>query len=134
MKQFLPFIYVLLAQLLLTWFFPGLATDQRDKISISVIECLVCLVFVLGTIRLSTALNVSQSQFNARYFGSMGLRMLMVLVLIAIYLKTSTVINKAGSIFLLFSYFVYMGFEIRIILHKLRTNSEKSQNTDDARK
>jgi len=134
MKQFLPFIYVLIAQLLLTWFFPGLALDQRDQITLSIIVIVFCLIFVLGTIRLSTALNVSQSQFNARYFGSMGLRMLIALILIAIYLKSSNVINKAGSIFLLFSYFVYMGFEIRIILHKLRTNSEKSQNTDDARK
>jgi uncharacterized membrane protein len=134
MKQFLPFIYVLIAQLLLTWFFPGLAIDQKDQITLSIIVAVFCLIFVLGTIRLSTALNVSQSQFNARYFGSMGLRMLIALILIAIYLKTSSVINKAGSIFLLFSYFVYMGFEIRIILHKLRTNSEKSQNTDDARK
>ncbi|MFM6982883.1 MAG: hypothetical protein ACKOXF_02030 [Chitinophagaceae bacterium] len=134
MKQFLPFIYVLIAQLLLTWFFPGLALDQRDQMTLSIIVIVFCLIFVLGTIRLSTALNVSQSQFNARYFGSMGLRMLIALILIAIYLKSSNVINKAGSIFLLFSYFVYMGFEIRIILHKLRTNSEKSQNTDDARK
>ena len=134
MKQFLPFIYVLIAQLLLTWFFPGLTIDQKDQITLSIIVAVFCLIFVLGTIRLSTALNVSQSQFNARYFGSMGLRMLIALILIAIYLKLSKIINKPGSIFLIFSYFVYMGFEIRIILHKLRTNSEKSQNTDDARK
>jgi len=134
MKQYANFLIALVLQLGITWFFPGLAIDMDDKIKLSVIEVVMCLIFILGTVRLSTALNVSQSQFNARYFGSMGLRMLIALILIAIYLKLSKIINKAGSIFLLFSYFVYMGFEIRIILHKLRTNSEKSQNTDDARK
>jgi hypothetical protein len=134
MKQFLTFIYALLFQLLLIWLVPGLANDFNDQLRLSIILAVLCLVFVLGTMRLSTALNVSQSQFNARYFGSMGLRMLIALILIVIYLKISTVINKTGSIFLIISYFVYMGFEIRIILHKLRTNSEKSKNTDDARK
>lgn len=134
MKQYTNFLIALVLQLGITWFFPGLAIDMDDKIKLSVIEVVMCLIFILGTIRLSTALNVSQSQFNARYFGSMGLRMLIALILIAIYLKVSKIINKPGSIFLIFSYFVYMGFEIRIILHKLRTNSEKSQNTDDARK
>jgi hypothetical protein len=134
MKQFLTFIYALLFQLLLIWLVPGLANDINDQLRLSIILAVLCLVFVLGTMRLSTALNVSQSQFNARYFGSMGLRMLIALILIVIYLKISTVINKTGSIFLIISYFVYMGFEIRIILHKLRTNSEKSKNTDDARK
>ena len=134
MKPFLTFIYALLFQLLLISLVPGLASDFNDQVRLSVIVATLCLVFVLGTMRLSTALNVSQSQFNARYFGSMGLRMLIALILIVIYLKISPVVNKTGSIFLIISYFVYMGFEIRIILHKLRTNSEKSKNTDDARK
>lgn len=133
MKQFISFIYVLLVLILLIWLVPILSVSQKDKFALSVLELLFCLLFIVAAIRLSSALNVSQSQFNARYFGSMGLRLITVLILIAIYLYTSEVINKVGTIFLILSYFVYMGFEIRIILHKLRTNSEKSQNTDDAR-
>ena len=79
-------------------------------------------------------LNISQSRFNAVFFGSMGLRMMTALILIGIYLVISPVINKIGIIFLICVYFVYMGFEIKFILPKLRTDSEKSKNTDDARK
>ena len=134
MTKYNNFFYTLAVQLGITWLAPGMTVGRFDQIALSVILVVFCGIFILGASKVSQALQVSQSQFNARYFGSMGLRIVVALISIAIYLKISPVINKAGAIFLLISYFVYMGFEIRIILHKLRTDSEKSQNTDDARK
>lgn len=134
MTKYNNFFYTLAVQLGIIWLAPGVTVSRFDQIALSVILIVFCAIFILGASKISRALQVSQSQFNARYFGSMGLRIIVALISIAIYLKISPVINKAGAIFLLISYFVYMGFEIRIILHKLRTDSEKSQNTDDARK
>lgn len=134
MKQNINFLGALAVQLGLIWLAPGLGLGTKDRVLMSIIVGVMCIIFFIGTVKISASLDVSQSRFNARYFGSMGLRMIMSLILLGIYLYISDVINKAGTIFLLISYFVYMGFEIQIILHKLRTNSEKSKNTDDARK
>lgn len=134
MKAYSQFIFALAVMLALIWLLPGLSLNTTDSIFLSMIVSLYCVVFIFGAGKITRSLNVSQSQFNARYFGSMGIRIIIALISIAIYLKFSTIVNKFGAIFLLISYFVYMGFEIRIILHKLRTDSEKSQNTDDARK
>lgn len=134
MKEYSNFYYTLAVQLAVTWLAPGLAISLIDKLALSAVLVVFCLMFVLGAKKITRALAVSQSQFNAKYFGAMGLRIIVALISIAIYLIISPIINKFGAIFLLISYFVYMGFEIQIILHKLRTDSEKSQNTDDARK
>lgn len=134
MKSYLNFVYALIAQLAIVWLVPALTKGMEDKIILSAVLIVFCAIFILGARKISHSLKVSQSQFNAKYFGSMGLRIVVALFSIAIYLKISTIVNKAGAIFLLISYFVYMGFEIKIILHKLRLDSEKSQNTDDARK
>ncbi len=96
------------------------------------------LVFLLNTLfamrKISGAVNVSQSKFNAIYFGSMGLKMIFALIFIVIYLNISTIPNKFAVVFMLITYFIYTGFEIQFILSKLRTNSEKDKNGDDARK
>ncbi len=130
--KYFPLLFVL--QLLLILFIPGLTIGVNDKIWLLSISLGYSLIFMFGTTRIIAAFDHSQSRFNARYFGTMGMRMLIGIILIVIYLKFSPVINKAGTIFLICSYFVYMGFEIKIILSKLRTNSEKSKNADDAQK
>jgi hypothetical protein len=134
MKAFRFFPLLLILQILLVIFIPGLSKGVQDMIWLSSISLIFALVFILGAVRIISALDVSQSRFNAKYFGTMGLRMLIGLVMMVIYLKFSGVINKPGTIFLICSYFVYMGFEIRIILSKLRTNSEKPKNADNAQK
>jgi L-asparagine transporter-like permease len=94
--------------------------------------------FLLNTLyamrKISSSLEVSQSKFNAIYFGSMGIKMLLALIFVIIYLKFSTLGNKFSVIFMLCIYFIYTGFEIQFILSKLRTNSEKYKNEDEARK
>lgn len=96
------------------------------------------IVFLLNTLfamrKISGAVNVSQSKFNAIYFGSMGLKMISALIFIVIYLNISVVPNKFAVVFMLITYFIYTGFEIQFILSKLRTNSEKDKNGEDARK
>lgn len=113
---------------------PQLTKSNLDKIFLASISLAMMLLFILGTNKILKGLNISQSRFNAVFFGSMGLRMVSTLILIGIYLVISPLINKLGIIFLICAYFVYMSFEIKFILPKLRTDSEKSKNTDDARK
>jgi len=134
MKSLRYFPLLFLGLSLLIILIPGLTTGTRDMIFLISILLAYTLIFMYGAMRIVKALASSQSQFNARYFGTMGIRMLTGIILIVTYLKFSSVLNKFGTIFLICSYFVYMGFEIKIILSKLRTNSEKSKNTDDARK
>jgi heme/copper-type cytochrome/quinol oxidase subunit 4 len=116
------------------WSIPMVRTSSKDGAFINMGLLLMGFIFVLGSIRISAAEAVSQAKYNAMYFGWMGIRMIFALTTMAIYLVISDVKNKWGVIFLLISYFIYMGFEIRIFLHKLRTDSEKSQNADNARK
>ena len=96
------------------------------------------LIFLFNTLfamrKISCAVNVSQSKFNAIYFGSMGLKMILALIFIIIYLNISVIPNKFAVVFMLITYFIYTGFEIQFILSKLRTNSEKDKNGEDARK
>ncbi len=134
MKSIRYSILIFLAQVLLILFMPGLTVDTEDKIWLLSISLAFGLICMYGTTRIISAFDVSQSRFNARYFGTMGSRMLIGIILIVIYLKMNSVVNKVGTIFLICSYFVYMGFEIRIILSKLRTNSEKPKNADNAQK
>ena|SRR5690349_16768608 len=134
MKAFRYFPLIFLAQVLLLFIIPGLNKGIEDLVWLISISLIFGVVFIFGAMRIMADLSISQSRFNARYFGTMGLRMLIGLVLVVIYLKFSSVMNKPGTIFLICSYFVYMGFEIKIILSKLRTNSEKPKNADDAQK
>ncbi len=95
-------------------------------------------IFLFNTLfairKISNAINVTQAKFNAVYFGSMGVKMILALIYIVIYLKFSILVSKYAVVFMLCSYFIYTGFEIQFILSKLRTNSEKDKNGDDARK
>lgn len=134
MKELKFFPLLLIAQLIIILIIPNLTYGLQDMIWLLAISLVYCIVFMFGTTRIIAAFNSSPSMFNARYFGTMGMRMLMGIILIVIYLKFSGTFNKAGTIFLICSYFVYMGFEIKIILTKLRTNSEKPKNADDAQK
>lgn len=131
MKKPTFFLLLLAIQIGVILFVPGLAQTSMDTTWLVGLSALYCTMFIWGTIKISKSLHVSQSRFNARYFGSMGLRMAVCLASIAIYLKFSKPVNKPASIFLICSYFVYMSFEIRIILHKLRSDSEKSKNADN---
>lgn len=123
-----------LIQCALLFAIPQLSKSTLDKILLASISLAMLMLFILGTNKILNGLKVSQSRFNAVFFGSMGLRMVSTLILIGIYLVISPLINKLGIIFLICAYFVYMSFEIKFILPKLRTDSEKSKNTDDARK
>ncbi|HEY1047560.1 MAG TPA: hypothetical protein VGF79_14035 [Bacteroidia bacterium] len=134
MKKIQPLFLVFLIQVALIWLIPVLSVSNFDKIALNSGCLLFLIIFSFGLMRLLNTGEISQSKFNAKFFGSMGLRMLTGLGTIGIYLAISPIVNKVGTIFLLISYFVYMGFEIRIILHKLRTDSEKSKNADNARK
>lgn len=125
------FLLLLVLQVCVILFVPGLSKSSMDTTWLMGLSCLYCVMFIWGAVKMGKSLHVSQSQFNARYFGSMGLRMAVCLASIAIYLKFSQPVNKPASIFLICSYFVYMSFEIRIILHKLRSDSEKSKNADN---
>ena len=134
MKDFKYFPLLFVLQLLLIFLVPGLTIGFEDRIWLVSICLVYGIIFMIGTRNIISAFSSSQSQFNAKYFGAMGMRMIAGIILIGIYLKFSGAVNKPGTIFLICSYFVLMGFEIKIILSKLRTNSEKSKNTDDARK
>jgi hypothetical protein len=123
-----------LIQCALLFSIPQLSKSNLDKILLSGISFAMLVLFILGTTKILKGLNVSQSRFNAVFFGCMGLRMISTLILISIYLVISPLINKLGIIFLICAYFIYMSFEIKFILPKLRTDSEKSKITDDARK
>ena len=128
------FLALLPLQFLIIYFTPGLVSKQTDALLLCIITVLFAMIFLFGTFRIESSLATSQSKFNAVYFGMMGLRMLTAFILIFIYLSFSGLSKIPGIIFLICNYFVYMGFEIRFILPKLRTDSEKSKNTDDARK
>jgi hypothetical protein len=121
-------------QCLLLFAIPQLSKSNHDKFLLAGISSIMLFLFIVGTNKILKGLNISQSRFNAVFFGSMGLRMVSTLILIGIYLLISPLVNKFGIIFLICVYFIYMGFEIKFILPKLRTDSEKSKNTDDARK
>lgn len=134
MKKLLPLFLAFVVQMVLIFLVPAISTSGKDRLILSLCCLVFFLIFSVGAIRMMGAGEISQSKFNARFFGSMGLRMIICLSTIGIYLAISEVKTRIGSIFLVISYFIYMGFEIRIILHKLRTDSEKSKNADNARK
>ena len=121
-------------QCILLFAIPQLSKSNNDKFLLAGISSIMHFLFIVGTNKILKGLNISQSRFNAVFFGSMGLRMVSTLILIGIYLLISPLVNKFGIIFLICVYFIYMSFEIKFILPKLRTDSEKSKNTDDARK
>lgn len=133
MKHLKVYIFSLLVIAVLL-FLPESLVDKENKYWV----CGAVLLFTFNTLfsmyRISRSLDASQARFNAAYFGSMALKMLIAFIFIAIYLKFSHLVNIPILLGMVCLYFIYMGFEIQFILYKLRTNSEKSQNGDDARK
>ena len=121
-------------QILLLTFIPAITTSSNDQFFLLGCNLVLGLLFLFGTHRLVQKLAVSQSQFNRLFFGGLGMRLITSLMLILIYLKLSHIPNIKGVIFMICTYFILMGFEIQFILPKLRTDSENSKNTDDARK
>lgn len=121
-------------QILLVVFIPAITTSSNDQFFLLGCNLVLGLLFLFGTHRLVQKLAVSQSQFNMAFFGGLGMRLIISLMLILIYLKLSHIPNIKGVIFMICSYFIFVGFEIQFILPKLRTDSENSKNTDDARK
>jgi hypothetical protein len=121
-------------QIILVWTIKPLTTSLNDQLFLLGCNLVLGLLFLFGTFRLIQKLAVSQAQFNMTFFGGLGMRLIISLMLILIYLKLSLVPNIKGVIFMICSYFIFVGFEIQFILPKLRTDSENSKNTDDARK
>lgn len=121
-------------QIVLIWTIQPLTTSLNDKLFLLGCNLVLSLLFLYGTFRLTQKLAVSQAQFNMAYFGGLGMRLIISLMMIFLYLQLSLVQNLKGVIFMICSYFIFMGFEIQFLLPKLRTDSENSKNTDDARK
>ncbi len=132
LKYRIPLVTIALAVLVVV--LPAAYFSWSDKGWMFVAIVITLLNTLYAIRKISRAVNVSQSKFNAIYFGSMGLKMILALIFIVIYLKASAVANKYAVVFMLCTYFIYTGFEIQFILSKLRTNSEKDKNGDDARK
>ncbi|MES2617896.1 MAG: hypothetical protein V4613_08455 [Bacteroidota bacterium] len=133
MKNLKIYIFTVLL-IVAAWCFPVTLISMNNKywLTAAILFFMVNTLFSLYKIK--GALTANQSRFNATYFGSMGLKMICAFIFIVMYLKFSELLNKGVLLGMVCIYFIYMGFEIQFILYKLRTNSEKSQNGDDARK
>ena len=107
---------------------------KTDNIWLIAIGFLIAVSAFISGIKVVKDISLSQARFNASFFGMMFFKMILAFILIILYLKFSGFANKLGVIFIVCSYFIYTCFEIQFILHKLRTNSEKIQNADNARK
>jgi hypothetical protein len=113
---------------------PKLATSSKDAMLLSLILFIYFIAFSFGTYKISESISTNQSRFNAVFFGVTGLRMILIIFLFLIYLLISDITNKIGIVFLICSYFIFMGFEIKIILHKLRPDLGNQKANENARK
>lgn len=73
--------------------------------------------------------STSNSRFFTGVMGAIGIRMLLCLVFLAIYLIISDIKSKEFIVFYLFLYLFYTIFEISQLVSKLRL--EKSGNRDN---
>jgi Kef-type K+ transport system membrane component KefB len=106
-----------------------------DYSSLVLVNILILSSFYIGTnLILKKVENKSQAQFNAAFFGVTGLRMIFIIIILSIYLIINKPANVAGVIFIISTYFIYMGFEIRFILHKLRPDLQNQKANENARK
>jgi hypothetical protein len=114
---------------------PFVSKSLFDYISLLIINLLIFSSFHFGTsMILKKVQNKSQAQFNAAFFGVTGLRMIFIIILLSIYLIINKPANVIGVIFIISTYFIYMGFEIRFILHKLRPDLQNQKANENARK
>jgi hypothetical protein len=118
----------------LSFVIPKLATSSKDAMLLSSILFIYFIAFSFGTYKISESISTNQSRFNAVFFGVTGLRMILIIFLFLIYLLISYITNKIGIVFLICSYFIFMGFEIKIILHKLRPDLGNQKANENARK
>ena len=118
----------------LSFIIPKLATSSKDAMLLSSILFIYFIAFSFGTYKISESISTNQSRFNAVFFGVTGLRMILIIFLFLIYLLISDITNKIGIVFLICSYFIFMGFEIKIILHKLRPDLGNQKANENARK
>jgi hypothetical protein len=118
----------------LSFVIPKLATSSKDAMLLSSILFIYFIAFSFGTFKISESISTNQNRFNAVFFGVTGLRMILIIFLFLIYLLISDITNKIGIVFLICSYFIFMGFEIKIILHKLRPDLGNQKANENARK
>jgi uncharacterized membrane protein len=109
-------------------------TSSTDLIYLNGILFIYFVAFSFGTHNISKSISTNQSRFNAVFFGVTGLRMILIIFLFLTYLLISEITNKTGIVFLICSYFIFVGFEIKIILHKLRPDLGNQKANENARK
>jgi hypothetical protein len=124
-------------QLLLLTLFCGailLISDVFKFTHIGWIGWLALVFFVLLTIFLTKmslkAANKSGSGFVNSVMSGIGLRMLLCILFVAIYWVTT---NKRDSFFVIYFFILYLfftGFEIRFLLHKLRTDKKNDDKIE----
>jgi hypothetical protein len=133
-KHTITNFFLLIGLSILSFVIPKLATSNTDSIYLSGILIIYFIAFSFGTHKIIQSINTNQSRFNAVFFGVTGLRMILIIFLFLIYLLISNITNKIGIVFLICSYFIFMGFEIKIILHKLRPDLGNQKANENARK
>jgi uncharacterized membrane protein len=84
---------------------------------------------LIGLKTQKAVVSTSNSRFFTGVMGAIGIRMLLCLVFLAIYLIVSDIKSKEFIVFYLSLYLFYTIFEISQLVSKLRT--EKSGNLDN---
>jgi hypothetical protein len=133
-KHTITNLFLFIGLSIMSFVIPKLATSSKDAMLLSLILFIYFIAFSFGTYKISESISTNQSRFNAVFFGVTGLRMILIIFLFLIYLLISDITNKIGIVFLICSYFIFMGFEIKIILHKLRPDLGNQKANENARK
>ncbi len=133
-KHTITNLFLFVGLSILSFVIPKLATSSKDAMLLSSILFIYFIAFSFGTFKIGESISTNQSRFNAVFFGVTGLRMILIIFLFLIYLLISDITNKIGIVFLICSYFIFMGFEIKIILHKLRPDLGNQKANENARK
>ena len=84
---------------------------------------------IIGLRTQRAVLSESNSQFFTGVMGAIGIRMLLCIIFLAIYLMVSELKQKEFIVFYLFLYLFYTIFEISQLVSKLRP--EKSSSLDN---
>lgn len=129
-------IYILIWVLGITATLTICLIDEKyfDLVFILGINTAIFLTFLFGTPLINGAVRQSQAKFSAVFFGVTGFRMAMIIFMLLIYLISSELVFKLGIILILMSFFINMGFEIKIIYSKLRPDFKSEKNNENARK
>jgi len=133
-KHTITNLFLFIGLSILSFVIPKLVTSSTDLIYLNGILFIYFVAFSFGTHNISKSISTNQSRFNAVFFGVTGLRMILIIFLFLTYLLISEITNKTGIVFLICSYFIFVGFEIKIILHKLRPDLGNQKANENARK